>query len=304
MKKGKWEHVEVCNVTQGKVTWEHVEVCNVTQGKVTWEHVEVCNVTQGKVTWEHVEVCNVTQGKVTWEHVEVCNVTQGKVTWEHVEVCNVTQGKVTWEHVEVCNVTQGKVTWEHVEVCNVTQGKVTWEHVEVCNVTQGKVTWEHVEVCNVTQGKVTWEHVQVCNVTRPYLRLCAAGLTQPSGVAIDWISRNMYFSSLGPGPATISVSRLSGVYRMVLLEDGRNGLKMTHPSSIAVHPTVYPYVSTTDTQICSNNSVHYRLHFGFNFTCFPTNTISMVWLSQNGTALAMLPQITWCRRWRNWCWST
>ena len=61
-------------------------------------------------------------------------------------------------------------------------------------------------------------------------------LPNPGGFAIDWLSRNMYFTSYSNTGASISVSRLDGVFRKVLLDNNTPGINMTKPDNIAVHP--------------------------------------------------------------------
>ncbi len=64
-----------------------------------------------------------------------------------------------------------------------------------------------------------------------------ADVSKPEGFAIDWLSGNMYFSSYNvEGTASISVARLNGVYRTVLLQDNQNGVQMKKPSSLTLHP--------------------------------------------------------------------
>ena len=48
----------------------------------------------------------------------------------------------------------------------------------------------------------------------------------------------MYFSSLSPDGASISVAKLNGVYRTKILHNGdaKKNLRLENPSSIAVHP--------------------------------------------------------------------
>ena len=48
----------------------------------------------------------------------------------------------------------------------------------------------------------------------------------------------MYFSSLSPEGASISVAKLNGVYRTKILHNGdtKKKLRLENPSSIAVHP--------------------------------------------------------------------
>ncbi|XP_076471456.1 low-density lipoprotein receptor-related protein 1B-like isoform X2 [Babylonia areolata] len=58
------------------------------------------------------------------------------------------------------------------------------------------------------------------------------GLSNPEGFAIDWLSRNMYFTSYNQVKASISVARLDGAFRTeIVTETNRSKL-----NSIAVHP--------------------------------------------------------------------
>jgi len=57
-------------------------------------------------------------------------------------------------------------------------------------------------------------------------------LSNPEGLAIDWLSGNMYFSSYDEKFASISVARLSGTFRTELIKKG-----IKQPQSIALHPT-------------------------------------------------------------------
>ncbi|CAH1788845.1 unnamed protein product [Owenia fusiformis] len=63
-----------------------------------------------------------------------------------------------------------------------------------------------------------------------------SGIPNPLGLAIDWISENMYFTSYRKtdGSASLSVATLNGAFRTVLISDSRELLK--RPSSLAVHP--------------------------------------------------------------------
>lgn len=44
------------------------------------------------------------------------------------------------------------------------------------------------------------------------------GVEQPDGLAVDWVARNLYWAD--PGHDTISVSRLDGTHRKILIESG------------------------------------------------------------------------------------
>ncbi|XP_003371813.1 putative Low-density lipoprotein receptor domain class A [Trichinella spiralis] len=57
------------------------------------------------------------------------------------------------------------------------------------------------------------------------------------GLAIDWISRNLYFSSYTDDHAEISITSLDGVFRRVLIQSTRQSPGgVVKPISLAVHP--------------------------------------------------------------------
>ncbi|XP_052831949.1 low-density lipoprotein receptor-related protein 1B isoform X1 [Octopus bimaculoides] len=58
-----------------------------------------------------------------------------------------------------------------------------------------------------------------------------SGLENPEGFAVDWLSGNMYFTTYGQSSGTISVARLNGAFRTVLIQD--NLLK---PRQLLLHP--------------------------------------------------------------------
>lgn len=70
-------------------------------------------------------------------------------------------------------------------------------------------------------------------------------LPNPYGLAVDWISRNLYFTSYDAenvaslSSAKISVSTLDGEFRRVLIQRRFNesGPSLQKPTSIVVHPT-------------------------------------------------------------------
>merc|ERR550519_1489457 len=59
----------------------------------------------------------------------------------------------------------------------------------------------------------------------------AADLSMPEGIAVDWVSRNMYVTD--PGSASIHVIGLDNKIRYKLMEDSLHS-----PRGIAVHPTL------------------------------------------------------------------
>ncbi|XP_076445601.1 prolow-density lipoprotein receptor-related protein 1-like [Babylonia areolata] len=58
------------------------------------------------------------------------------------------------------------------------------------------------------------------------------GLSNPEGFAIDWLSRNMYFTSYDEEKASISVAQLDGAFRTEIVTE----TKRSKLNSIAVHP--------------------------------------------------------------------
>ena len=60
-----------------------------------------------------------------------------------------------------------------------------------------------------------------------------AGLSNPEGFAIDWLSRNMYFTSYDEDRASISVAKLDGAFRTKIIITQSKQSKL---NSIAVHP--------------------------------------------------------------------
>jgi hypothetical protein len=64
--------------------------------------------------------------------------------------------------------------------------------------------------------------------------LCSTGIQNPFGLAIDWISRNIYVSSYSNRGASITVSKLDGAYRLMLDIPPQY---LQKPNSLAVHPS-------------------------------------------------------------------
>ncbi|KAL3854930.1 hypothetical protein ACJMK2_014165, partial [Sinanodonta woodiana] len=62
-----------------------------------------------------------------------------------------------------------------------------------------------------------------------------SGLLHPEGLAIDWISGNIYFSSYDDKSASISVAKLNGAFRTELIK--AETFSIAQPHSLAVHPT-------------------------------------------------------------------
>ena len=82
----------------------------------------------------------------------------------------------------------------------------------------------------------------------------------------------MYFSSLSPDGASISVAKLNGVYRTKILHNGdaKKNLRLENPSSIAVHPVngfVHAVFSRKvhDVETC-NTEIDFQL-MKFEYVC-------------------------------------
>ncbi|XP_012944048.1 low-density lipoprotein receptor-related protein 1 [Aplysia californica] len=60
-----------------------------------------------------------------------------------------------------------------------------------------------------------------------------SGLSNPLAFAIDWMSRNMYFSSYTETEASISVAQLDGAYRKEIYKK-----TYSKPNSLAIHPSL------------------------------------------------------------------
>jgi DNA-binding beta-propeller fold protein YncE len=68
------------------------------------------------------------------------------------------------------------------------------------------------------------------------IRYCVCmlqGIQNPYGLAIDWISQNIYVSSFSSRGASITVSKLDGAYRLMLDISPQH---LRKPNSLAVHP--------------------------------------------------------------------
>ncbi|XP_071101709.1 prolow-density lipoprotein receptor-related protein 1-like isoform X1 [Haliotis cracherodii] len=64
-----------------------------------------------------------------------------------------------------------------------------------------------------------------------------SGISNPEGFAIDWLSKNMYFSSYNDQKASISVAKLDGAYRIEIVSTvATANANLLRPNSIAVHP--------------------------------------------------------------------
>ncbi|VDP10866.1 unnamed protein product [Soboliphyme baturini] len=97
---------------------------------------------------------------------------------------------------------------------------------------------------HVSQKMLYWTDVKTGAIHRVQLNgsliktVIDADLDNPFGLAIDWLSNNLFFTSYDGSNARISVSTLNGEYRQVLIEHERNNKNsIQKPTFIAVHPT-------------------------------------------------------------------
>lgn len=63
-----------------------------------------------------------------------------------------------------------------------------------------------------------------------YLQIIEFGLVHPEGIAVDWLSRNIYWSDMGRH--RIEVAKLTGAHRRTILWSD-----IESPRSIALHPS-------------------------------------------------------------------
>lgn len=97
--------------------------------------------------------------------------------------------------------------------------------------------------------------------SRSMPRMCCVGLGSPEGVAVDWISKNLYWTDSGTD--RIDVSRLDGTHHKILFSDD-----LVNPRAIVVDPvrgSVFPlhwywsvvkYRYAFSDQFFFSNSVH------------------------------------------------
>ncbi|KAH9498800.1 Exosome complex protein, partial [Bulinus truncatus] len=94
---------------------------------------------------------------------------------------------------------------------------------------------------DVADERLYWTDMKKNVITSAYLNgtgvttVIDSGLSNPSGFAIDWVSRNMYFSSYTDVEGYISVAKLDGAYRKEIYRS--NTSFASKPNSIAIHPS-------------------------------------------------------------------
>ncbi|CAL1537092.1 unnamed protein product [Lymnaea stagnalis] len=92
---------------------------------------------------------------------------------------------------------------------------------------------------DVTEERLYWTDMKKNVITSAYLNgtgittVIDSGLSNPSGFAIDWVSKNMYFSSYNDVEGYISVAKLDGAYRKEIYRS----TFASKPNSIAIHPS-------------------------------------------------------------------
>ncbi len=67
-----------------------------------------------------------------------------------------------------------------------------------------------------------------------YEKIIYSGLTNSVSLAIDWISRNLYFSTFDSTKARVHMSKLDGLYRTTIIHDPF----IKSPISLVVYPTL------------------------------------------------------------------
>ena len=65
----------------------------------------------------------------------------------------------------------------------------------------------------------------------PFLILCWTGIPDAYSLTIDWLSRNMYWTSISAEKSSLNIARLDGSYRNEI--HVRN---LTSPRSVVVRP--------------------------------------------------------------------
>ncbi|XP_055870134.1 low-density lipoprotein receptor-related protein 1-like isoform X4 [Biomphalaria glabrata] len=94
---------------------------------------------------------------------------------------------------------------------------------------------------DVADERLYWTDMKKNVITSAYLNgtgittVIDSGLSNPSGFAIDWVSRNMYFSSYTDVAGYISVAKLDGAFRKEIYRS--DAKSVSKPNSIAIHPS-------------------------------------------------------------------
>ncbi|XP_059139258.1 prolow-density lipoprotein receptor-related protein 1-like [Physella acuta] len=89
------------------------------------------------------------------------------------------------------------------------------------------------------EDRLYWTDIKKNVITSGFLNgtgittVIDSGLSNPFGIAIDWVSRNMYFSSYTEEFGFISVAKLDGAYRKEIYRS----TTPSRPTSIAIHPS-------------------------------------------------------------------
>lgn len=69
-----------------------------------------------------------------------------------------------------------------------------------------------------TRGSCSWGPPRALRTPPPLKVLHRTGLSNPDGLAVDWVGGNLYWCDKGRD--TIEVSKLNGAYRTVLVSSG------------------------------------------------------------------------------------
>ena len=62
------------------------------------------------------------------------------------------------------------------------------------------------------------------------------GFHVASGIAVDWISGNLFYSTYTDTEWMISVARLDGAFRTIIAKFGMGGMPYQQPNALAVDP--------------------------------------------------------------------
>jgi hypothetical protein len=121
--------------------------------------------------------------------------------------------------------------------------------------------------------------------------LHSATLQNPDGLAVDWVSRNLYWCDKGLD--TIEVSKLDGRYRKVLINTGlqepraitldpRNGLVVsyTHHVQLNTNPNIFAILLGKNVDLCSSSKYPVKFFTNYDNVKSHQNYFSHIWIVQ------------------------
>eukprot|EP00057_Strongylocentrotus_purpuratus_P026506 XP_011680980.1 PREDICTED: low-density lipoprotein receptor-related protein 1 isoform X3 [Strongylocentrotus purpuratus] len=88
------------------------------------------------------------------------------------------------------------------------------------------------------ENRIYWTDLQRKSINRAFINgtdieTVIEGIPYAYNLAIDWVSRNMYWTNLSPDKSTINIARLDGSFQNEI-----DNLNLTNPKSIVIEPTV------------------------------------------------------------------